>query len=780
MSRLFRRPAEGWSSLVILAAALLCPVGSIVGAKWVDNLVVLEWLTLTSIVAGFLAAKLPARRFRVVVHAPIVVAGLVGAFAAAAETLGRAPEGASQMAMLGRRIAAWLAIVETGGYGNEPVLFLLLLAEGIWLNGYIATYLVYRRRSALWALASGGVILVINVSWAIETLGWIPPFVIACLLLVTRLNLARHEEEWRSQGGQYGLGLWGRALGVGTFGALLIAGVGWFTPEIPPNDAALAQINQAFTERIRPSDELQIEFNRLFGGIRIRGVAPGGISGFNNQLSLGGQFTLATYPILRITSPEPRYWRVAVYDRYTGRGWVLSPGASPASVGADADLPTPDTERNLLAREDLTVKVDVLAARGDRLLVANRPLHVSLPASADAVGGYPERGFLRPTPTPRPNATPRPDATPRASRYAAQTDVAGLHAALGPGKSYTVVSAVSRATPAMLREAGTSYPRDVASRYAALPTIPPRVSALAKEITDDQATPYDKAKAVEAYLRTLHYSLQVAAPPSDRDGVEYFLFDTKEGYCDYFSSAMAVMLRSVGVPARVASGYAVGDRESDGTYLVRDSHAHSWVEVYFPRYGWIEFEPTPARPVLQYGAGPIVEEPTPAADTSASATGTDAGVPFWERDLYNRYPLGSPLGDFQLDSSELPKTIGIVVVALALLVAATMGLWRASLAGLTPPAAAYHRLGLLAAVLGWRARASETPREFGRRLGDAAPSAAGAFEVISEAFTAMRFGRRPATPAEGALLEAAWRNARDALLRARPGWLRRERRRGHS
>ena len=116
---------------------------------------------------------------------------------------------------------------------------------------------------------------------------------------------------------------------------------------------------------------------------------------------------------------------------------------------------------------------------------------------------------------------------------------------------------------------------------------------LAQQLTANAVTPYEKAKAIEAYLRTLPYDDAIAAPPAGVDPLEYFLFDIQRGYCDYYATAMAMMLRTVGVPARTASGYAEGlfDEESQ-SYYITQRDAHTWVEVFFPEYGWIEFEPT--------------------------------------------------------------------------------------------------------------------------------------------------------------------------------------------
>ena len=116
---------------------------------------------------------------------------------------------------------------------------------------------------------------------------------------------------------------------------------------------------------------------------------------------------------------------------------------------------------------------------------------------------------------------------------------------------------------------------------------------LAEQLTANITNPYDKAKALESYLRTYPYSLDVTPPPPDRDVVDYFLFDLKTGYCDYYATSMVVLARAVGLPARLVIGYANGIyNPTSAEYVIREADAHSWVEIYFAGVGWVEFEPT--------------------------------------------------------------------------------------------------------------------------------------------------------------------------------------------
>jgi hypothetical protein len=173
---------------------------------------------------------------------------------------------------------------------------------------------------------------------------------------------------------------------------------------------------------------------------------------------------------------------------------------------------------------------------------------------------------------------------------------------------YTVVSIDSTPTSNELRALSpltATFPANLEARYLALPdTVPQRVLDLAEEVAGDAPTYYDQARAIERYLRTYTYNLDIPEPPTDRDLVDHFLFELQEGYCDYYASAMVVMARSVGIPARLASGYVQGTYNyEDRRWVVTEQEGHSWVEVYFDGIGWVEFEPTAGRPALAHPGG---------------------------------------------------------------------------------------------------------------------------------------------------------------------------------
>ena len=152
-------------------------------------------------------------------------------------------------------------------------------------------------------------------------------------------------------------------------------------------------------------------------------------------------------------------------------------------------------------------------------------------------------------------------------------------------------------------EASVDYPEPVGRLYLQLPdTLPMRVRRLAERVTSGTGNPYLKTLRIQDYLRqNFPYDLSVKPAPVKRDVVDYFLFDSQRGFCSHYASAMVVLLRSQGVPARVVTGYAMGEYDyARGAYRVPVSASHAWVEVYFPGYGWVEFEPTAYRSPIVY------------------------------------------------------------------------------------------------------------------------------------------------------------------------------------
>ncbi|QDX40026.1 transglutaminase domain-containing protein [Salarchaeum sp. JOR-1] len=269
-----------------------------------------------------------------------------------------------------------------------------------------------------------------------------------------------------------------------------------------------------------------------------------------DRVGVGGSITLSPKVQFVVESEQAAYWRAGVYDRFTGQGWVRATG--PDDAGS-FDPPPGQTERVV---QEVT---------------ARRSLAV-MPAAATPVAvsgaGYTVSAF----------GNPRPDGV------------------LDNGDSYTVESAVLNPTTAELRRAGTDYPSDVRDRYLQVPaSTSDAVRSLTANVTAGAETPYATARAVESWLEAnKEYSLSVPTP--DGNLVNQFILEQNAGYCVYYASAMAVMLRTQGVPARYVVGYTPGQRVGEDTWVVRGVDSHAWVEVYVPDVGWVRFDPTPGTP----------------------------------------------------------------------------------------------------------------------------------------------------------------------------------------
>ncbi|MGB3327635.1 MAG: transglutaminase domain-containing protein [Thermomicrobiales bacterium] len=345
------------------------------------------------------------------------------------------------------------------------------------------------------------------------------------------------------------------------------------------------------------------------------------------------------------------------------------------------------------------------------------------------------------------------------------------HSTLATGQPYVVTGETSTATAAQLMGAGTDYPSWVSDRYLSLPTtVTPRTMTLAAELGPGNLTPYERAVAIEMYLRnTIVYDETVSAPPEGADIVDYVLFERQRGYCEYYASAMTVMLRSVGVPARVVTGYYPGNWEADqGGYLYRQQNAHAWVEAFFPGYGWIPFEPTASRSLMEQPTAdqtatqpaatetPSAVETVPAEQPSASPSPVAAAVTSDPPALTPESGGGTPIWAY---------VAGAAVAAVVTVAGGLWWLWNRGLGGLSPASGLYMRLVKLARFTGIRIEPSSTPSEVAASLGDAVPAAGPHARQIVQAYELDQYG--PSGSASSLLAGAmqAWKTLRHQAVR---------------
>ncbi|MBX5443718.1 transglutaminase domain-containing protein [Sphaerobacter sp.] len=359
-------------------------------------------------------------------------------------------------------------------------------------------------------------------------------------------------------------------------------------------------------------------------------------------------------------------------------------------------------------------------------------------------------------------------------------DVDALYArdGLRAGETYEIVSLVSEATADDLRAAGTDYPAEITERYLQLPDYSERTRQLAEQLAEGKDNPYDIATAIEEYLRqNLTYNENVPAPPAGRDLVDYFLFEQRQGYCTYYASAMVEMLRILDIPSRVAVGFYPAEFDSNsGGYLYRDRNAHAWVEVYFPKYGWIPFEPTAARRAIQRGT----PEATPASTANGSAISGD-NIPL-DREAQILMELNEGFGAAGGSVAPLPdKTTRAEWIARGLVLAVVLGitlfsfLWMRGTRGMSPTTRFFSKVQRATGWSGLPTRTSMTPYEYAAVVSRHLPGARPHIRLLTDLYVRERYGQRPPTENELNRARAAWQRLRGLLLRY--GLVRRWRRR---
>ena len=762
---------EDWISFALLAIAQFSVAISIARANWVDEMPALPVAAAIGLVSGTLLARFGTRPWSLFFGG--IALGVAVATAMVMHTMELSDPFATGFGLATRwgdlwgRMVDWLAALVTGGVSTDPLPFVLLLVWAVWLVPYLAAWAVFRWRNAWLALLPGGFALLTNISYLPGKPA--PAFVIflfAAILLFTRIHLLRTVRGWRGQA--IAMPRW-LSLQVLHAGGWVAAGLILFAWIVPVGDGwepaagAWGNAIRPITDRIQPLGQVFIGIDGKHGQL---------IHQFEGALPLQGRVRLddETMYVVSAETGGPAYLRAYVFDRYERGGWLLSETElidPPAITVEAARFGTPATraqERRLVA-----VEVHVESPLSDRRLVT-----VGEPLATD-IGAK----FLT---------------------GASTDDVIGLRPSgrAGSGTSYTAVGSVSVAGVDSLMSAGTEYPDWVRERYLQLPdNLPPRFGELAASITTEGDAPYLAAFRVERYLRENYpFSLKVADPPPRRDPIDWFLFESREGYFDHHASAMVVLLRALGIPARIAVGFALDETsfsESSEAFVLSEEDSWAWPEVFFPGYGWVEFNPAPVRELVSRSASG-----NPFGGVLGSAT-DDAIAALELAELLEESlePTGSGgLREDLLDGGDgsLWAPLGLIagwtiaaLAAVAALVLLVRGAWAFPDRGLSPATARWARLQRISGWAGIPAPANRTPLEAAaglkRELESEEP-----VEILAAAFTRERYGA-PATDAAEAQTEepdeedpavrrvdALYRRLRNRLFREillRRLWLRR-------
>ncbi len=577
-------PREGWLSILLVAVIVVGVANAVVETAWVATI---DHVWLNSVVAALLATALAKRlastRWS---WAILVVSGLLVTTLRVGELLPPLTtwrDGSWDTALMTRvglfaeRLQGWVVQLWVGGSSGETLPFLLGVGMAIWLLSALLAWQTYRTRQPLPALTliCFGVALVGYFS--ASPLHWLLQVLMAAIALAALMRFVTLQMVWERDGVDYpDHVLYDFAIAVAVF-AILFPLMGYVTPRL-----AIPAVSRAFanSQGVLAVEEV---LERAFGGVDVqaaggRGGAGGAVGVMPRQHLLSGSPELLQSVVMTATvqgiTERATHWRALSYDNYTGRGWEIS-AENQTNQPANRPISHPD----IVATTTLSQTVYWLQDNRSTRYTLGRPEQLDQPTRLQWHG---------------------------------RSDLVRVR---GDGRVYQVQSLVSVATAEALSQVESAdIPSAILGRYTQLPdTVPQRVLDLADSVTANAATSYAKAKALETFLRQYEYTLDVDVPPANQDAVDFFLFEQQAGYCDYYATAMTVMARHIGLPARMAIGFAAAPT-IDGSQELRGIDAHSWTEIYFGEYGWIEFEPTGGFALSAQSADldqPLPTEPPP-------------------------------------------------------------------------------------------------------------------------------------------------------------------------
>jgi len=467
---------------------------------------------------------------------------------------------------------------------EDPLFFVAIMSITFWVIGASAGFNLTRRQNFLAAVLPSaiGILVIQHYYNSVPGRVWILAFFIfIALFLLGRLNFLMDQKQWRERrvflSPENSLDLTSSmAIAAG-----LIIIFAWTTPL---SITRIDTVRQAWNRITKPWTNFT---QRMENAVSALESPSGGSSSefYGTELELGRGFPLSDVIMFNVEVPElpsdqkpPRYyWRGRTYDYFANNQWYITGTTRESYSPVDSNIAADVTEDANPVRFIFTTRSSLFSL----LYAPSQPIWFSRPGSYLTSSAETKLNIVSW------NATP----------------------ALLPGEAYQVDAILNNPNIEQLREAGTQYPQWILDMYLQMPkNISPRIQTLAEEITAQAETPYDKATAITRYLRdNIEYAPTIPSAPRNADLLEWILFEYKKAYCVYYATSEVLMLRSIGIPARMAVGFAQGTGSRTGdisrgealaedlapnSYTVLKNNAHAWPEVYFPDVGWVEFEPT--------------------------------------------------------------------------------------------------------------------------------------------------------------------------------------------
>jgi transglutaminase-like putative cysteine protease len=750
--RRYLQPREGWLAAALLLVMLLCVCWSVQRAGWLEQA---DFLVAAAFYALLLGALLGLSSLTVVAVLPIsaiVGAGIV-LWAVGGEYFTELSQGDRLVSLRGEAIG-WVQILSQRGFAPQLTPYALGLGVIMWVTAFMAGYTLYRHHRVLDAILLVGAALIVNMSATLTDLFvYLILFMVAALLLWLRAALIGREEGWHRRRVNENAEVPGaimRSGGVFIFGSIVMA---WVLTSVAVAAPLTAVWNNLDTVWSDVRDQLDVVFGGLNNGeSRFHGT------NFGPDFSISREWTSSDDPVLIVAAPEGLYLRAVTYDTYTGRGWAQSAGRE---RNVDTDQPffpdyTPEKPLVGDAFDIATIEIQIQRSSARTLFTTGYPISATAPVTVVESGDLPVLGAVKAT------------------------------TSIPAGASYHLKAAISDATIAQLRAAGTNYPAEIGQFYLGTDGLTPRTRDLAEQIKQgaDGDTPYDWAEALTRYFQGVEFDYRTTAPPlsdPNRDFVDFFLFDPKGGrigFCEHYATAMVEMARAVGIPARVAVGFAPGEKilgpggervPGGTTWQVRERNAHAWAELYFPGYGWQIFEATKT-------IAPVHRRPGTTAPSGASGgPAPSASQQFDERrtgtvdSLASSQPLpgGHRIGEDVVGSDGRFGNLLVIfgLVGLLLLVAAwRLRRTRLALRFLAPGDRQWRRLTLAADRAGVAQRPSETIYEYAGWLEEQLPARRPDIRTIADGKVWQSYSGKGISATMIESIEAAWKRLQLPLV----------------
>jgi hypothetical protein len=752
-------PSEGWLPLVLLAVAVYSVVYSVTAAILIDHSSVLWITTALGLLCGLLVSK--SRYFsQAVLH---IGACILGYWIALVLT-GFLAYHVSLLDMLSSLRVVIANGFSLAGTQSSEMVFLFYLAFLCFFLGYFGSWLIYRARLP-WLVALVYIsIMIVNLNYiAKRDLSFLVIILVgALMLLIARVQLANQLAQWKSDGlytdQPWLRGLTSRFLRIAALFVLLILPLGWFLPvgAQPPSGVTLwNNLDNAWANITHGNLPSLTNPGSLFSPYE----PPTNF--FGDQLTISGNVNLPTSPVLSYTtssSTRGQYLESATFDYYDGHtAWTSQMTSASQPYTANASLPPDSTTANY---SSLTTSVTMLQPPGGTkhfIFAPAQPSSFSVPVTliTDNTGTF----------------------------IAAWTSTAPLT----HNQRYQVVSEIVEATPADL--SATPLPGADPSfwqgdpNYAGLQHyylqkpahLSPEVLATARAWTSNAGNTYAAALALQNHLNNSSFTYSVTNPPipADEDAVTWLLHSHR-GYCIHYATAMTVMARLLGIPARMVTGFSQGHYDTQQhAWIVDGSDAHSWVQIYFPGSGWINFDPTPGFSVTHAtspGASPTPSptRPVPSSSPTAPARKHPAGSQATPAPRSGSGTAPAPaMGDLAGQNLLLGLSLLILLCSLVVL-AISIRSYRASRSPRSPIASVYARLCRVAGLVGSPPASWQTPYEYTFTLSQRFPQISAALRRLADLFVRERWAAPLQAPTAGEEreVERLWPRLRNTILRA--------------